>query len=150
VIHRLSNKSGSWDHVPEELATLVHSLVQNVKYKHSSFIFKILRNNFNPPKFYIFPRFLQHIITCELKEKLQNVGDTLDIGHMKPYLFKTFKKAYVGFSGHITPLPARMLELLAPGNNPAVPAEVEPIPALHLNSPKFKYLKLLNLLFPLL
>jgi hypothetical protein len=128
VIHCLSNKNGGWDQCPEDLANLVHSIVNHIKFKYSLFIYNNLLANLKSPSFYMFPRFIQHVINCELKDRIRYVGRKLDISHMKPYVFFVFKRQSKGFSGHIPPLPARMLELIAPGSIAANPAVNEPLP----------------------
>jgi hypothetical protein len=82
----------------------------------------------DPPKFLMFLRFIQHIVNCELKEKISKSGITLKIGKMNLGLFKTLKKSSTGVSGEITPLLDNMLEQNALGDNTADLADVEPTP----------------------
>lgn len=106
----------------------MQELVQGVKFRYSQFVYTNLLANLGSLEYYMFLRYVQYILNCELGRQLRETCNILKLGQMKLDIFKILRKPTIGFSGVETTLVPKMLELIAQGDNLAAQASVEPTP----------------------
>lgn len=132
ILHCLSHKKTAWDELAAPQSSAFHGLVNGLNFNFSKMIFDGMLENLKPKRiFYMYPRFIQHILNCEFPN-LQISDQHLEL---KSFTSKTFSNMQVNktvFLGKDTshPIPkARTApEQTAPGDNIVTPTSVEPTP----------------------